>query len=272
MDTTPDPPPTENPVDTVRNLKDYLVGPKSNNLPVHGWTHASILFNHLEENVSKVMDKPMSSLAAIVMGRDRPADRAMAADTIADAIVAHGLAAQEEFTVIPATPKEGNPDAPILPHTNLILCTSSQLKDKITADPKKAYVHARRKDESDGFSFYIMPAFPEPSWFTATFVGLSDRLTRNEFISALFDKLIADTEVIKLIQEHHDRVPDACDIPFVVRVLLEYAEVKPCQVWIPGRRGSGGQRQNAVRLYLPPPSMEEAAIKAWKAHLSSPYW
>ncbi|KAJ7844331.1 hypothetical protein B0H13DRAFT_2364296 [Mycena leptocephala] len=82
--------------------------------------------------------------------------------------------------------------------------------------------------------------------------------------------LIADAEVIKLIQEHHDRVPDARDIPFAVRVLLEYAEVKPCQVWMPGRRGSGGQRQNTVRLYMPPPSFEEDPIKAWKMHLTSP--
>ncbi|KAJ7871741.1 hypothetical protein B0H13DRAFT_2060120 [Mycena leptocephala] len=43
-----------------------------------------------------------------------------------------------------------------------------------------------------------------------------------------------------------------------------------CQVWMPGRRGSGGQRQNAVRLYMPPPSFEEDPIKTWKAPLTSP--
>ncbi|KAJ7266152.1 hypothetical protein C8J57DRAFT_1511083 [Mycena rebaudengoi] len=72
----------------------------TNVLLVHGWTNASILFNHLKENVKKVMDKPMSSLAAVIIGRDRPADRAMAADAIADAIVSVGLAAQDTFTVI----------------------------------------------------------------------------------------------------------------------------------------------------------------------------
>jgi hypothetical protein len=61
----------------------------------------------------------------------------MAADAIADAIVGMGLAAQNEFTVIPATPKGGDSDARILPHTTLILCNSSQLKDKIAADPTK---------------------------------------------------------------------------------------------------------------------------------------
>jgi hypothetical protein len=61
----------------------------------------------------------------------------MAADAIADAIVNVGLATQAEFMVIPAMPKDGDPDAPILPHTNLILCTSSQLKEKIIADPTK---------------------------------------------------------------------------------------------------------------------------------------
>ncbi|KAF7368183.1 hypothetical protein MVEN_00137400 [Mycena venus] len=253
-----------------RDLKDYLVGPKTNILPAHGWTNASALFNHLEENINKVTDKPMSSLAAVIIRRDRPADRAMAADAIADAIVAAGLAAQDEFTVIPSTPKDGDSAAPILPHTNLILCNSSQLKDKILADPAKAIVHGRRKDESDGFTFYLFPVFPEPSWYIGTFVGLSDRLTRAEFISALFEKLIADREVIKFIQEHHDRVPAAQDIPFVVRVLLEYADFKPCQVWMPARRGSSGQRQNAVRLYMPPPSLQDDTIKAWKALLTSP--
>jgi hypothetical protein len=64
----------------------------------------------------------------------------MAADVIASAIVNTGLTVQDEITVIPATPKDGDPDAPILPHTNLILCTSSQLKDKIIADPNKVKV------------------------------------------------------------------------------------------------------------------------------------
>lgn len=39
---------------------------------------------------------------------------------------------------------------------------------------------------------------------------------------------------------------------------------------MPGRRGSSGQRQNAVRLYMPPPSFQDDAIKAWKALLTSP--
>lgn len=47
-----------NPVYPPPELKDYLVGPKTNVLPAHGWTNASVLFNHLEENVNKIMDKP----------------------------------------------------------------------------------------------------------------------------------------------------------------------------------------------------------------------
>ncbi|KAJ7196009.1 hypothetical protein C8J57DRAFT_1421200 [Mycena rebaudengoi] len=253
----------------ARDLKDFLAGTKTNILPAHGWTSASILFNHLDENVKKVMDKPMSSLAAVIIGRDRPADRATAADAIADAIVSMGLATHDDFTVIPATPKDGDPDTPILPHTTLIMCNSSQLKDKITGDATKAIIHTRRKDESDGFTFYLMPVFPDHSWYIGTFVGLSDRLTTREFLAAFFEKLIADRDAIKLIEDHHDRVPDAHDIPSVVRVLLAYAEVKPCQVWMPGRRSSTGQRQNAVRIYMPPPSFQDDAIKAWKALIAS---
>jgi hypothetical protein len=58
MDITLDPTVTDNPVDPAGNLKDFLVGLKSNILPVHGWTQASVLFNHLEENITKVMEKP----------------------------------------------------------------------------------------------------------------------------------------------------------------------------------------------------------------------
>ncbi|KAJ7789105.1 hypothetical protein B0H14DRAFT_3574874 [Mycena olivaceomarginata] len=50
----------------------------------------------------------------------------------------------------------------------LILCNSLELKDKIVTDPTKAIVHTRCKDESDGFTFYLLPAFPEPSWYIAT--------------------------------------------------------------------------------------------------------
>ncbi|KAJ7435878.1 hypothetical protein FB451DRAFT_1308391 [Mycena latifolia] len=261
---------TNDPPAPPRDLKDYLSGPRTNILPAHGWTTASVLFNHLDENTEKVIAKPMSSMAAVIITHDRPADRAMGADSIADAIVNAGLATKEEFTVIPPTPKEGDPDAPILPHTNLVLCNSSLLKDKILADPTKAIVHARRADESDGFTFYLIPAFPDHSWYIGTFVGLSDRLTRAEFLSALFEKLISDREVINIIQEHHDRIPDAADIPFAVRVMLEYAEVKACQVWMPTRRGSNSQRQNAVRLYMPPPSLDDDTVKAWKEHITSP--
>jgi hypothetical protein len=171
-------------------------------------------------------------MAAVIVSHDRPADRATGADTIADAIVAAGLTTKDDFTVIPPTPKEGNPDGPILPHTNLILCNSPALKDKISADPTKAIVHSRRPDESDGFTFYLLPAYPDESWYIGTFVGLSDRLIHAEFIAALYEKLIGDRDVIKFIQEHHDRIPDAPDITFAIRVMMEYAEVKACRVCI----------------------------------------
>jgi hypothetical protein len=109
----------------------------------------------------------------------------MPADAIAGgAIVKAGLAAQDEFTVIPSTPKDGDSDVPILPHTNLVLCNSSQFKDKILSNPTKvinshncstyltspqAIVHTRRKDESEGFTFHLFPVFPDPSWY----IGLS---------------------------------------------------------------------------------------------------
>jgi hypothetical protein len=45
-----------------RPVKDYLVGPKSSEPVAHGWTTESIIFNHLDENVEKVMNKPSVSL------------------------------------------------------------------------------------------------------------------------------------------------------------------------------------------------------------------
>jgi hypothetical protein len=52
-----------NPPVPPRTLKDYLIGPRTNILlPVHGWTSTSVLFNHLEENVAKVLGKPGVSL------------------------------------------------------------------------------------------------------------------------------------------------------------------------------------------------------------------
>ncbi|KAK6988589.1 hypothetical protein R3P38DRAFT_2804339 [Favolaschia claudopus] len=61
-----------------------------------------------------------------------------------------------------------------------------------------------------------------------------------------------------MILDNHDRIPKAEDIPFVVRVMMEYAQIIPCQ------------HQNAVRLYMPPPSFNEDAIKEWKDYLNSP--
>ncbi|KAJ7182304.1 hypothetical protein C8R43DRAFT_1115947 [Mycena crocata] len=253
-----------------RPVKDYLVGPKTSEPVAHGWTTESVLFNHLDENVEKVMGKHMSSVAAVIVSRDRPSDRPSGADAIADALDDLKLASKEDIVVIPPTPKVGDPNAPILPHTIIIICNSVELKNKLTADPAKAVVHTTRKDGTDGFSFYLIPAVPEPSWFIATYVGISDRVTRLEFLSALFNKLIGDRAVIKMIQEHHDRVPDAPDIPFVVRVLLEYADTKPCQVWMPGRQGRAPERQNAIRLYMPTPSFDDAASKEFKDYLTSP--
>ncbi|KAK7013692.1 hypothetical protein R3P38DRAFT_3003657 [Favolaschia claudopus] len=250
------------------NYKDFLAGPKTNILPVHGWTNDSILYNHLDENIAKVLAKPLSSMAAVILTQDRPADRAAGANAIADAIIHANLSAKDDFTVIPPTPKDGDPNSPVLPHTNLVICNSSALKDKVGDDPHKAIVHTQRDNE--GFTFYILPAFPEPSWYIATYVGLSQHLTAAEFIAALFDKLVSDRQVIRMILDNHDRIPDAEDLPFTVRVMLEYAQVIPCQVVMSARRGNGPQHQNAVRLYMPPPSFNDAAIKEWKEHLNSP--
>ncbi|KAJ6487045.1 hypothetical protein C8R45DRAFT_996789 [Mycena sanguinolenta] len=259
-----------------RPLKDFLVGPRSSNPVTHGWTSESVLFNHLDENIEKVMAKPELffppelTAVAVIISRDRPINRAAGADTIADTLDELKIANKDEFVVIPATPKAGDPTAPILPHINIIICDSVELVEKLTKDNTKAVIHTQRKDGSDGFSFYIFPAVPEPSWYIGCFVGLSDRITRNEFISSLFDKLISDRTVIRMIQEHHDRVPDARDIPFVVRVLLEYTEIKVCQVYVPGRQGRAPERQNAIRLYMPTPSLEPAAVKDFKDYLTSP--
>ncbi|KAK7014599.1 hypothetical protein R3P38DRAFT_2638194 [Favolaschia claudopus] len=253
----------------VTNYKDYLVGPKTNLLPAHGWTSDSILFNHLDENVNKVLGKPITSMTAIIITRDRPADRASGADAIADAILGVGLATNDDFTVIPPTPKEGDPNGPVLPHTNLILCDTPEIKDNILADPSKAIVNSKRPADNSGFSFYLLPAFPEASWYVGTYVGISERTTPHEFLSALFDRLIMDREVIRQLQEHHERVPNADTIPLIVRVILDFAEVKHCRVYMPGRRGPNSQQQNAVRLYMPPPSTDNKAIKTWKNHLTS---
>ncbi|KAF7330691.1 hypothetical protein MSAN_02449700 [Mycena sanguinolenta] len=198
------------------------------------------------------MGKPITSMAAVIVARDRPSDRAMGADMIADSIAKVGLTTEDDFTVIPPTPKDGDPDGPVLPHTNLIVCNSPQLRDKILADPSKAVVHTRRKDESDGFSFYLMQAYPDHSWYTGTYV----------------DSLPPTPDVLKLIEDDHDRVPDAPDTTMAIRALLEYAEVKPGHVWMSSRRGPP-QRQNAIHLYMPPPSMKSDPIKAWKEHLTS---
>ncbi|KAJ7850944.1 hypothetical protein B0H13DRAFT_2674380 [Mycena leptocephala] len=63
-----------------RPVNDYLVGPKSSEPVAHGWTTESIIFNHLDENVEKVMNKPMSTVAAVIITRDRPSDRPSGAD------------------------------------------------------------------------------------------------------------------------------------------------------------------------------------------------
>ncbi|KAF8199790.1 hypothetical protein K438DRAFT_1822535 [Mycena galopus ATCC 62051] len=216
------------------------------------------------------MHKPMSTVAAVIVTRDRLSDRPSGADAIADVLEELKLVDKQDIVVIPPTPKVGDPNAPILPHTNILICNSSELRDKITTDPLKAVVHTTRKDRSDGFTFYLIPAFPDHTWYIGTFVGLSDRVTRLEFMSALFEKLMGDPTVIRMIQANHDRVPEARDIPFVVRVLFEYADTKVCQVWMPGRQGRTPEHQNAVRLYMPTPSLNDAAMKEFKDHLISP--
>ncbi|KAJ6602580.1 hypothetical protein DFH09DRAFT_1301600 [Mycena vulgaris] len=211
----------------------------------------------------------LTSVVAIIISRNRPTDRPAGADAIADALEELKIASKDEFIVIPPTPKVRDPTAPILPHTNIVICTSPNLKEKLTGDPAKAIVHTTCKDGSDGFTFYLIPTFPEPSWFVGTFVGLSDRVTRPEFLSALLDKLIGDHVVIKIIQERHDCVPNVRDIPLVVRVLLEYADIKVCQVWMPGCQGCAPECQNTICLYMPTPSFDEVASKELKDYLTS---
>ncbi|KAF8218145.1 hypothetical protein K438DRAFT_1747367 [Mycena galopus ATCC 62051] len=183
-------------------IKDYLVGPMESNPVVHGWSTDSRLFNHLDENIAKVMNKPM------IITHDCPSDCAAGADAIADALDELKLANKEDFIIIPPTPKQAT-------------------RDKVTKDPSKAIIHTTRKDSSDRFTFYLIPAFPEPSWYIG---ALSDPITRMEFISALFEKLITDHTVINMILNNHGCVPDAHNIPLVVCVLLEHTQIKACKV------------------------------------------
>ncbi|KAJ7052815.1 hypothetical protein C8F01DRAFT_1252041 [Mycena amicta] len=270
MDTSSDyKPPTND--EAPRTIDSYLIGSRTNNFVVQGWDTEAILYNHIDENVAKVAAQPDTSMVAVIIARDRPLDRAAGADAIASAIVDLNLAPSESFVVIPPMPKTGDPTSRILPHTNLIVCKTAELRDRVMVDPVKAIYHTTRKDGSDGFTFYIMPVYVESSWYVCTYVGLSDRLSRGEFLSALFDKLVGDAVVVKLIQAHHDNVPDVEDIPTAIRALLHWANVQPCQVWLPAAPGRDtmSQRQNAVRLYMPSPSAHPQPTKTFKAHLSN---
>ncbi|KAJ7061538.1 hypothetical protein C8F01DRAFT_1252319 [Mycena amicta] len=280
MDTTPEPrleppppPPDETPeAKPERDLKTYLVGPTRSNPVVHGWSMDTILHNHLPENVAKATDKPFSTVVAVILTRDRPQDRPTGADTISDTLVELKLAKKDEFVVIPPMPHVGDPASNLNPHTNLIICSNSDLCNSIDNDVNKAVVHTRPKDSPDGFTFYLMPLIPQTSWYIATYVGLSDRVTPIEFLSGLFARLVHDPEVMRMVQQNHERIPDAdvTDIPTAIRAILHWAEVKACRVFIPARPGRDGQQQNGIRLYMPPPSFDDEAIKAWKNYLCSP--
>ncbi|KAF8163920.1 hypothetical protein K438DRAFT_272906 [Mycena galopus ATCC 62051] len=73
-----------------------------------------------------------------------------------------------------------------------------------------------------------------------------------------------------MVLDNHDRVPDAHDIPLVIRVLLEHTQIKPCEVWMPGRQGRAPEKQNTIRLYMPSPSLNNDEMKAFKEHLTAP--
>ncbi|KAJ7060003.1 hypothetical protein C8F01DRAFT_1143697 [Mycena amicta] len=253
MDTTPEPrleppppPPDETPeAKPERDLKTYLVGPTHSNPVVHGWSMDTILHNHLPENVAKATDKPFSTVVAVILTRDRPQDRPTGADAISDVLVELKLAKKDEFVVIPPMPHVGDPASNLNPHTNLIICSNSDLCNSIENDVNKAVVHTRPKDSPDGFTFYLMPLIPQTSW------------------------LVHDPEVMRMVQQNHERIPDVTDIPTAIRAILHWAEVKACRVFIPARPGRDGQQQNGIRLYMPPPSFDDEAIKAWKNYLSS---
>ncbi|KAF8145165.1 hypothetical protein K438DRAFT_1992103 [Mycena galopus ATCC 62051] len=115
---------------------------------------------HLDENIEKVMNKPLSTVATVIVPRDRPTDCAAGPDAISDALDDRKLANKDD----------------LLPWSTL----------------------STRKDGSDRCTFYLIPAFSEPTWYIGTYVGLSDRITHVEFMSALFEKLIADRAVIQI--------------------------------------------------------------------------
>ncbi|KAJ7059977.1 hypothetical protein C8F01DRAFT_207217 [Mycena amicta] len=171
MDTSSDyKPPTND--EAPRTIDSYLIGSRTNNFVVQGWDTEAILYNHIDENVAKVAAQPDTSMVAVIIARDRPLDRAAGADAIASAIVDLNLAPSESFVVIPPMPKTGDPTSRILPHTNLIVCKTAELRDRVMVDPVKAIYHTTRKDGSDGFTFYIMPVYVESSWYVCTYVGL----------------------------------------------------------------------------------------------------
>ncbi|KAK6984387.1 hypothetical protein R3P38DRAFT_2806580 [Favolaschia claudopus] len=242
------------PAAPIIDYKEYLAGPKTNLLPVQGWTSDSILFNHLDENVNKVKAKPITSMAAVIITRDRPADRACGADALADAILNVGLSSKDDFT-------EGDPNGPVLPHTNLIICDSPEIKDNIASDPTKAIVNTKRSGGDDGFSFYVLPAFPEHSWYIGTYIGVSERVTPHEFLSALFDKLIGTSRTGPPTLRLY---PSSCGLSLTTpksnpAVCSCLADVAPMPN---SRRGFAST--------CPPPSTDNKAIKAWKDHLTSP--
>ncbi|KAJ7078198.1 hypothetical protein C8R44DRAFT_754947 [Mycena epipterygia] len=250
--------------DVVMGEKDKnnipLRGPTSYNPPVRDWSEEAVKENHCDEIVQLINENPENFMAAVILASDFH-DRESGPSAIKSILVENKLPDAEKIDVFPPTPKAPVASVRSMPFTNIISDCTPAFKTAVLASSVFHGLH-----QGTPYSFYIIDVKPETPWIIATFVGLSDLMSPDEFRNAALNHFLADPTIVQMITADHGNVPGDHNAAFIFRVILHFADVGTCTI----RRRGGGPPIVAHRILIPPFSLNADANRVFQNYLMSP--
>ncbi|KAJ7445366.1 hypothetical protein B0H11DRAFT_2249499 [Mycena galericulata] len=253
-------------VDMKSQYEDCLVGSKSYNPPARGWTADWVRTNHKDYVIKELDAHPDDCIAAVILTSDF-VDRARGPDTIQAVLVAHSIPDSDKIDVFPPIPKQDAPPRTRgmgMPWTNIITNCTAAFKDAVLANPIYHAIH-----EGSPVSFYCFSANPKTPWTIAVYTGLTGATLDHEFKSALYCKLLADTEVVQMVRDDHTNFSGDHPPAFILAAAIYHATVCSFPVHQSGKYGNSTSKL-AHSIMIPPLSDDPVMNNRLQQHIMAP--
>ncbi|KAJ7458255.1 hypothetical protein FB451DRAFT_1372380, partial [Mycena latifolia] len=177
--------------------------------------------------------------------------------------MANSIPDSDKIGILPAIPKQqatGSNALTIMPFTQIITNCTAAFKSVVSADPVFHGLY-----EGSPTTFYCIPVQPQTPFIFAVYVGFTDDAEDYQVKSALFAKLIGDSEFMQMVKDDHSNITGDLKPELVIAIAIHWGTVSKCTVRRGGRYAAS--TATAHRVMIAPISKDHPTNLRLQKHI-----